>query len=54
VSTRSAAVALVIYPLIVPDFWAFQIGAQSAVPVGVISLSLMFLGAMAACVGWRR
>ena len=38
-----AAVALVIYPLIVPDFWAFQIGAQSLF-LGVISLSLMFLG----------
>ncbi len=38
-----AAVPLVIYPLIVPDFWAFQIGAQSLF-LGVISLSLMFLG----------
>ncbi len=38
-----AAVLLVIYPLIVPDFWAFQIGAQSLF-LGVISLSLMFLG----------
>ena len=38
-----AAVALVIYPLIVPDFWGFQIGAQSLF-LGVISLSLMFLG----------
>src|SRR5882724_4192022 len=38
-----AAVALVIYPLIVPGFWAFQIGAQSLF-LGVISLSLMFLG----------
>jgi branched-chain amino acid transport system permease protein len=34
---------LVIYPLIVPGFWAFQIGAQ-ALFLGVISLSLMFLG----------
>lgn len=38
-----AALALVIYPLIVPDFWAFQIGAQSLF-LGVVSLSLMFLG----------
>jgi branched-chain amino acid transport system permease protein len=38
-----AAVLLVIYPLIVPDFWAFQIGSQSLF-LGVISLSLMFLG----------
>jgi len=38
-----AAVGLVIYPLVVPDFWAFQIGAQSLF-LGVISLSLMFLG----------
>jgi branched-chain amino acid transport system permease protein len=38
-----AAVLLVIYPLIVPDFWAFQIGGQSLL-LGVISLSLMFLG----------
>jgi len=38
-----AAVLLVIYPLIVPNFWAFQIGAQSLF-LGVISLSLMFLG----------
>jgi branched-chain amino acid transport system permease protein len=34
---------LLIYPLIVPGFWAFQIGAQSLF-LGVISLSLMFLG----------
>jgi len=38
-----AAVLLVIYPLVVPDFWAFQIGGQ-ALFLGVISLSLMFLG----------
>jgi branched-chain amino acid transport system permease protein len=38
-----AAVLLVVYPLFVPDFWAFQIGAQ-ALFLGVISLSLMFLG----------
>jgi branched-chain amino acid transport system permease protein len=38
-----AAIALVIYPLIVPDFWAFQIGGQSLF-LGVIALSLMFLG----------
>ena len=38
-----ATVPLVIYPLIVPDFWAFQIGGQSLL-LGVISLSLMFLG----------
>jgi branched-chain amino acid transport system permease protein len=37
------AILLVIYPLIVPDFWTFQIGAQSLF-LGVISLSLMFLG----------
>ncbi len=37
------AILLVIYPLIVPDFWAFQIGGQSLF-LGVISLSLMFLG----------
>jgi len=37
------AVLLVIYPLVVPDFWAFQIGGQ-ALFLGVISLSLMFLG----------
>jgi branched-chain amino acid transport system permease protein len=37
------AALLVIYPLIVPDFWAFQIGGQSLF-LGVISLSLMFLG----------
>ncbi len=36
-------VLLLIYPLIVPGFWAFQIGAQSLF-LGVISLSLMFLG----------
>ncbi|MGE0116845.1 MAG: branched-chain amino acid ABC transporter permease [Dongiaceae bacterium] len=36
-------VLLVIYPLIVPDFWIFQIGGQ-ALFLGVISLSLMFLG----------
>ena len=36
-------ILLVIYPLFVPDFWAFQIGAQSLF-LGVISLSLMFLG----------
>ncbi|MGH6929708.1 MAG: hypothetical protein ACREEV_15430, partial [Dongiaceae bacterium] len=34
-------ILLVIYPLIVPNFWAFQIGAQSLF-LGVISLSLMF------------
>jgi branched-chain amino acid transport system permease protein len=34
---------LLIYPLVVPGFWAFQIGAQSLL-LGVISLSLMFLG----------
>jgi branched-chain amino acid transport system permease protein len=38
-----AAVALVIYPLIVPDFWSFQIGGQSLF-LGVVALSLMFLG----------
>jgi branched-chain amino acid transport system permease protein len=38
-----AALLLVIYPLVVPDFWAFQIGGQ-ALFLGVISLSLMFLG----------
>jgi branched-chain amino acid transport system permease protein len=38
-----AGVLLVIYPLVVPDFWAFQIGGQSLF-LGVISLSLMFLG----------
>jgi len=37
------AVLLVIYPLVVPNFWAFQIGGQSLF-LGVISLSLMFLG----------
>jgi branched-chain amino acid transport system permease protein len=37
------AALLVTYPLIVPDFWAFQIGGQSLF-LGVISLSLMFLG----------
>jgi len=38
-----AAVLLVIYPFIVPDFWVFQIGAQSLL-LGIISPSLMFLG----------
>jgi branched-chain amino acid transport system permease protein len=37
------AVLLVIYPLAAPNFWTFQIGAQSLL-LGVISLSLMFLG----------
>ena len=37
------AVLLVIYPLVAPNFWTFQIGAQSLL-LGVISLSLMFLG----------
>src|SRR5262249_18192913 len=32
-----------IYPLIVPNFWAFQIGGQSLF-LGVIALSLTFLG----------
>ena len=37
------AVLLVVYPLIVPSFWAFQVGGLSLL-LGVISLSLMFLG----------
>jgi branched-chain amino acid transport system permease protein len=43
VSYAIAAVLLVVYPLVVPDFWIFQIGGQ-ALLLGVISLSLMFLG----------
>src|SRR5262249_9494870 len=38
-----AVLLLVIYPLVAPDFWVFQIGGQ-ALLLGVISLSLMFLG----------
>jgi branched-chain amino acid transport system permease protein len=34
---------VIVYPLLVPPFWAFQIGGQ-ALLLGVISLSLMFLG----------
>jgi branched-chain amino acid transport system permease protein len=34
--------ALVVYPLLVPRFWAFQIGAQS-LWLGIIALSLIFL-----------
>jgi branched-chain amino acid transport system permease protein len=34
---------LLLYPLVAPPFWAFQIGAQSLL-LGIISLSLMFLG----------
>jgi branched-chain amino acid transport system permease protein len=43
VAHAAAAVLLVLYPLIVPPFWTFQIGGQSLL-LGVISLSLMFLG----------
>ncbi|WP_219215738.1 branched-chain amino acid ABC transporter permease [Variovorax boronicumulans] len=35
-------VALLAYPLLVPSFWAYQIGAQSLV-LGTIALSLSFL-----------
>jgi branched-chain amino acid transport system permease protein len=34
--------ALIIYPLLVPRFWVFQIGAQS-LWLGIIALSLIFL-----------
>jgi branched-chain amino acid transport system permease protein len=34
---------LLLYPLVAPPFWVFQIGAQSLL-LGIISLSLMFLG----------
>src|SRR5690606_37835038 len=36
--------ALVIYPLVVPDFWVVSIGAQ-AIVLGLITLSLTFLAA---------
>jgi branched-chain amino acid transport system permease protein len=39
----SGLLLLLLYPLLVPPFWAFQIGGQ-ALLLGVISLSLMFLG----------
>lgn len=39
------AVALVIYPAVVPDFWAVQIGAQSLF-MGTIALSLVFLAGL--------
>ncbi len=39
------ALALIAYPLLVPDFWAIQIGAQSLF-MGTIALSLVFLAGL--------
>lgn len=39
------ALALVAYPMIVPDFWTVQIGAQSLF-LGTIALSLVFLAGL--------
>ncbi|MGD9944073.1 MAG: branched-chain amino acid ABC transporter permease, partial [Burkholderiaceae bacterium] len=43
-SMALAGLALLVYPLLVPDFWVVSIGAYSIV-LGIIALSLTFLAA---------
>jgi len=42
-SGAGLALLLLIYPLVVPGFWAIQIGAQALI-LGIIALSLLLLG----------